>query len=405
MERQGEMSARRAKFQERQALRPPYRAPSMEEINALEPNGFKVVSTFAGGGGSSLGYRMAGFQILWVNEFIEAARETYAANARPYTIIDGRDIRTVEAADILKATGLAVGELDVFDGSPPCASFSTSGKREKGWGKVKAYSDGAQRSDDLFFEFARLLEGLQPKVFVAENVSGLVKGTAKGYFKLIHRRLEECGYRVQARLLNAKWLGVPQSRERTIFVGVRRDLNMSPAHPTPLPYVYTVRDALPWLRSAVHDTSGAFSSGPFTDKPCPAITVGVNSVNSRHYQVAGPEPEPETDISRYEIGAEWGRIGLGEASAKIFQFIRSHPDKPAQTVTACGGRTSTACIAHPYERRKFSIAELKRICGFPDDFIAKGTYAQQWERLGRAVPPMMMSHIAATIRDEILRKL
>ncbi len=112
----------------------------------------------------------------------------------------------------------------MLDGSPPCASFSTAGKREEGWGKVKLYSDARQRTDDLFFEYARILKGLQPKVFVAENVAGLVRGTAKGYFKLILAELKDCGYRVEARLLDARWLGVPQMRERVIFVGVRNDL-------------------------------------------------------------------------------------------------------------------------------------------------------------------------------------
>jgi DNA (cytosine-5)-methyltransferase 1 len=73
-------------------------------------------------------------------------------------------------------------------------------------------------------------------------------------------------------------------------------------------------------------------------------------------------------------------------------------------VTASGGNASTASVAHPTEKRKFSIAELRRICGFPDDFVVTGTYAQQWERLGRSVPPVMMNHIAATIRDKVLPK-
>ncbi|MCZ7641411.1 MAG: DNA cytosine methyltransferase [Verrucomicrobia bacterium] len=78
-------------------------------------------------------------------------------------------------------------------GSPPCASFSTAGKREKHWGKAKPYSDTVQRTDDLFFEYIRLIEGLKPRVFVAENVSGLVKGVAKGYFLEILARLKACG--------------------------------------------------------------------------------------------------------------------------------------------------------------------------------------------------------------------
>lgn len=431
--------------------KPPYRVPLMAEIAAMPWNGFNVVSTFAGCGGSSTGYRMAGFRVLLACEFIPAAQETYLANARPGTIVEGRDIRQVTAEDILRQTGLKVGELDVFDGSPPCASFSTAGKREKGWGEVKKYSDSEQRSDDLFFEYARLIRGLQPKVFVAENVSGMVKGTAKGYFLEILAALKACGYRVSARLLDAQWLGVPQARQRIIFVGVRNDLGLDPVHPDPLPYRYSIRDALPWLdgidigvnpdtgarsgfgvssheadapaptvmahgmngkgkhqtvvRSRViHDTSGQWGMGDVTDRPCPTITVGVNSVNSQHYQVH-TEIEPETDISAYKIGEKWDQVGLGGSVFYGTGLSRPDPDGPCPTVTAAGGGQSTASVLHPTEKRKFTIAELRRICGFPDDFVLTGTYAQQWERLGRAVPPVMMSHIAATVRDQILRKL
>lgn len=193
----------------------------MQEIAALPWNGFNAVSTFSGCGGSSLGYKMAGFKVLWANEFIPAAQEVYRLN-HPSTILDTRDIRQVQPQDILDAIGMKPGELDLFDGSPPCASFSTAGKREAGWGKVKAYSDTKQRTDDLFFEYARLLRGIQPKVFVAENVSGLVKGTAKGYFKLILEELKGCGYNVKAKVLDAQWLGVPQMRQRLIFVEIGR---------------------------------------------------------------------------------------------------------------------------------------------------------------------------------------
>jgi DNA (cytosine-5)-methyltransferase 1 len=155
-----------------QPEKPPYLVPSMAEVMALPPNGYRVISTFAGAGGSSTGYRMAGFKVIWANEFVTAARETYGANMDSATILDGRDIREVDPAEILEATGLEVGELDVLDGSPPCASFSTAGKGAKEWGKVRSYSDTSQRTDDLFLEYARLVAGLKPKVFVAENVSG-----------------------------------------------------------------------------------------------------------------------------------------------------------------------------------------------------------------------------------------
>ena len=348
--------------------KPPYRVPSMKEIAELPWNGFNAISTFSGCGGSSIGYRMAGFRVLWASEFIDAAMDSYKANKATYTIVDGRDIRNVTASEILSAIGLKSGELDLLDGSPPCASFSTAGKREAGWGKVKKYSDKAQRTDDLFFEYSRLLKDLQPKTFVAENVSGLVKGTAKGYFLEILRALKACGYRVTCKVLDAQWLGVPQSRQRTIFVGVREDLGIDPAHPKPLPYRYSVKDAI----------------------------LGTELL----------PVESESDISRFAIGAEWDAMGKpGTQSERFFSLQRPSLDLPSPCITQRAGNASVAGVVHPTEKRKFTIAELRRICGFPDDFILLGTYAQQWERLGRAVPPVMMSRIAATVRDSILAKV
>jgi DNA (cytosine-5)-methyltransferase 1 len=375
--------------------KPLYRIPLMTEIAALPWNGFNAISTFSGCGGSSLGYKMAGYRVLYANEFIPAAQETYRANHKG-TLLDTRDIRKVQPRDILDAIGKNPGELDLMDGSPPCASFSTAGKREAGWGQVKKYSDTKQRTDDLFFEFTRLLTGIQPKVFVAENVSGLVKGTAKGYFLEILAALKECGYRVKCKVLDAQWLGVPQSRQRTIFVGVRNDLAADPAHPSPLPYRYTVRDALPWIVKAVQDPKGQFAIQEASDKPVFWIKAGSAS----HVYV-----EAESDISRYCTGREWDKLAPGEQSDRYFNLVKAHPDKPVPTICSSHGSGSIASVTHPTEKRKFAIAELKRLCGFPDDFVLTGSYAQQWERLGRAVPPVMMSHIAATVRDKILARL
>ena len=161
---------------------------------------------------------MAGYRVLYASEFIPEAQKTYRLN-HPGVYLDTRDIRQVTPESILEIVGKRPGEIDLFDGSPPCCAFSLCGKREKGWGKPHAYSDKAQRVDDLFFEYTRLLKGIRPKVFVAENVKGLTIGTAKGYFKLILCALKECGYRVKAAVLNAQHLGVPQSRERLIFIG------------------------------------------------------------------------------------------------------------------------------------------------------------------------------------------
>jgi DNA (cytosine-5)-methyltransferase 1 len=387
--------------------KPPYRVPTMAEIARIKPNGFRAISTFSGCGGSSLGYRMAGFKILWASEFVEAARESYAANMAPGTILDGRDIREVDPTDILVETGLDVGELDLLDGSPPCASFSTAGKRQAGWGQVKKYSDTSQRTDDLFFEFVRILQGLMPKTFVAENVSGLVKGTAKGYFLEILAALKDSGYRVKCKVLDAQWLGVPQQRQRTIFVGVREDLRdadgklLEPAHPSPLPYYYSVRDAIPWITALNHDSMGLEGRRVYDvgSEPCETIRTPGGGANTRF------EVESESDMSKYAVGREWDQLAEGEQSEKYLQLIRQSRDAPCNTVTAEGGNPSIASVTHPTERRKFSIAELRRICAFPDDFVLTGSYAQQWERLGRAVPPIMMRAIAEVVRDRVLRRI
>lgn len=383
---------------------PPYTVPTMEEIRALPWNGRNVISTFAGGGGSSTGYRMAGYRVLYANEFVPAAAETYALNAAPYTIVDQRDIREVTGADLLAQLGIARGELDVLDGSPPCASFSTAGKRSKGWGKVSTYSDTKQRTDDLFYEYARLVRDLQPKVFVAENVSGLVKGVAKGYFRAILAALQEAGYVVSARLLNAAQLGVPQARQRVIFVGVRKDLGIAPAHPKPRGYVHTVREVLPYIESLTKD-SGGFPAWDATDRPAPTI---LSETADSHYVIRAPGPtvDPETGqditIGRYAIGREWENVKPGASSDKYLNLQKSHPDRPSPTVTATAGQIAAAGVTHYDSPRKFTLQELRAICGFPPDYQLAGTYSQRWERLGRSVPPLMMKAVAETVRDEVL---
>lgn len=381
------------------SAKPTFAVPSMAEIATIPWNGYNVISTFSGCGGSSLGYKLAGYRVLWASEFIPAAQEVYRRN-HSGTILDTRDIRDVTAEDILRTINLKVGELDVFDGSPPCASFSLAGKRQKGWGQIKKYSDTVQRTDDLFFEYSRLLKGIQPKVFVAENVAGLVIGSAKGYFKRILSELKDCGYAVQAKVLDAQWLGVPQRRKRVIFIGVRSDLCRQPVFPRPFPYRYTVDDVLPWINK-IEEVNGFNSIGLGHHRMLPARGTIFPTIQTKPAVV-----EAETNISNYALGKEWDNLSEGQQSKKYFNLIRVNRHQPSPTVTASGGTNpGYATITHPTERRKFSIAELKRICAFPDDFELTGSYAQQWERLGRAVPPVMMQQIAATIRDNILDTL
>jgi DNA (cytosine-5)-methyltransferase 1 len=323
--------------------KPEYIIPTMEEIAAIRPR-HRAMSTFSGCGGSTLGYRMAGFDVFWANEFVPAAREVYQLN-NPTTLVDARDIREIH---IREATGIKIGDLELLDGSPPCAAFSGSGKGAKLWGKEKSYSDKTQRVDDLFEEYIRFVDSLQPWVFVAENVAGMMKGAAQGYFKQVLQKLRDCGYNVKVKLLGAHRLGVPQARERLIFVGVRNDFERDPVFPLPMPYRYTVREILPYVKRL--RLGGMPDKWRHPDRPSPTI-------------------------------------------------FASDADKPESAYFSAGGWIETE-----NERRKFTIEELKIICSFPADFQLTGTYAQQWERLGRAVPPLMMRAIAqpiATLIDEI----
>lgn len=424
-------------------MKPPYSIPSMRAIARRRgSNGLTVVSTFSGCGGSCLGFEWAGFRVVWASEFIEAAAETYRAN-HPGVPLDRRDIREVSGDQIREATGL--DSFDVLEGSPPCASFSTAGARERHWGKVKKYSDGAQRTDDLFFEYVRLLGELMPRAFVAENVSGLTMGVSRGYFNQIHRALAGVGYRVEARVLDAQWLGVPQVRKRVIFVGVRNDLDRAPAFPAPLPYRYSIKDALPHLAAVVQGDGGKglYGQGEVrqsAERPAPTVTMaGMGGKNrycakaevrggtaaphqnkGKRFSLDAPIPtvvgggkgstaatnqfvvEQGLSFEGYAIEQEWERLKPGETSKRYLNLVRPDPDRPVPTVTQTGGIAGAASVTHPVERRKFSIPELRALCGFPADFILTGTFSQQWERLGRAVPPPMMRAVAETLRDEVL---
>jgi len=476
--------------------KPPYRIPSMDEIRSVERNGLTVVSTFSGCGGSSLGFKWAGFRSLFASEFVPAAADTYHANF-PDVPLGIQDVRELEPALLMERLGLERGELDVLEGSPPCASFSMAGKRDKHWGEVKKYSDVKQRTDDLLMEYVRLVDGFQPRAFVMENVYGLTIGVAAGYLNEIIRALTECGYRVWWKVLDAQWLGVPQRRRRVIVVGFRNDVAAgSPFtwYPEPLTYRYSIRDALPWLsrvKAATSHGPNSWDTGEslLLDAPAPSVATSGESAAWYQHEVEGPqvelvvdretswkapiqpslddpidtitshgvssdakhdwklhfrgqgagglhaerertmddvaptiaadgigsggihqhrlEPTPEeleeANIERFAIGREWEEIGEGGQSDKYLNLIRPDSDEPSPTVTQMGGVLGAASVTHPTEPRKFTIAELKRLCGFPDDFELTGSYRQQWERMGRAVPPPMMRAVAESVARVLLR--
>ena len=209
------------------------------DMNTTNKPDRTLVSLFAGCGGSSLGYKQAGFDIKLAVEWDTKAADVYKRNFDGTQMFVG-DIADLTDEQALEITGLQPGELDVMDGSPPCQGFSTAGKR--------TFADSRNR---LFEEYVRLLNLFRPKMLVMENVSGLRKGKMKLMFAEMTLALKDAGYRVSCRELNAWWYGVPQDRRRLIWVGVREDLDMEPGHPEPtVKKPVSVREALEHLYGA-----------------------------------------------------------------------------------------------------------------------------------------------------------
>jgi DNA (cytosine-5)-methyltransferase 1 len=358
----------------------------LEDVKkASSQNLFKVVSLFAGGGGSSTGYRLAGGNVLAINEFIEAAQDAYHKNY-PETYIFKQDIRKLTGEQILSKIGMKVGELDILDGSPPCASFSTAGLREKAWGKEKKYSDKVQRVDDLFYEYARIVKEVQPKVFIAENVKGLTLGVANNLLgspqmsmfsndnenDTIYNTLVNCGYKVRYKILNAANYGVPQARERVIFIGLRNDLNGSITYPKPFDYIISAYEAT----KDVINTQKDINDAKFNE-----------NTQSLHYVKMMKEGQSMSDYHPKGSG---------------FGMTRIYKDKPSPTILQRQGNKASLC--HWEEDRELSVPELIRLMSFPDDYYLGEKYTQKTERLGRAVAPLFMKAIAEHVYKTILNE-
>lgn len=204
-----------------------YKGWSLEELKNVPKNGFRVFSFFSCGGGSSMGYKLAGFDVIGNCEIDQQIFEIYKKNHNPlYSFnMDIRDFLHLEDNEIPKE----LFEIDILDGSPPCSVFSMAGNRENDWGRSKKFREGQsqQKLDDLFFEYIKAIDKLKPKVFIAENVKGLLLGNAKGYVSEILKQIKDIGYEVQVFLLNSALMGVPQRRERVFFIGFRKELGYS----------------------------------------------------------------------------------------------------------------------------------------------------------------------------------
>lgn len=326
----------------------------MSEVRVQMVTGPTLVSTFAGCGGSSLGYRWAGYRELLAIDFDKNSVETFKLNF-PEVPIWNKDIKTVSGSEILKTCRLKKGGLDLLDGSPPCQGFSTAGRRQVN-----------DPRNDLFQEFVRLIEELAPRVFVMENVSGMVKGRMKGCFIEITKTLKALPYRVKCKLMDAKFYGVPQSRQRLIWIGIRKDIGQDPTFPTPLRRVIPVKAALKGL--PVDSSRTLNDLGLEVWKRC----------------------QPGDALDRYHPKGFW------------FNGKKLHPDRPSLTIDKMVLPSGGGGLFHWQHPRCMNIAELKRLSTFPDDFQFIGKFREQWARIGNAVMPKFMEAIASHIRKTVL---
>ena len=359
---------------------------------------FNVLSTFAGGGGSSTGYRLAGGKILAVNEFVPEAQNTYRENYPNTTIVPG-DIKELTGTYLMEQAGVKVSELDILDGSPPCSAFSMAGSVSHGegrthadaFGKKKQYSDikGVENVEDLFFEFLRVAKDIKPKVIIGENVEGLTMGEAKEYFHKIQNTFEEIGYLIVANVLDSSYFGVPQSRKRCFFIGVREDvaekvginfMTMYQLYPDKNDFRTTLGEA---INDVVNEDKEELDY--LIDKISPEKAVGKTLMKMPK------DPDKVLTGMDYHI------------KGHHFNLKRSSLRKPCPTITAMGNLAGVAGTCHPIEDRKFTIKELKRIMSLPEDFKLTGKHKQQSERIGRMVPPLMMKALAESVYNKVLK--
>jgi DNA (cytosine-5)-methyltransferase 1 len=370
----------------------PYTVADVKSASAQKR--FTVISCFAGGGGSSTGYRLAGGDILLINEFVEEAIESYKQNY-PDTPVLVDDIKKYSGEDFLKMANIKAGELDILDGSPPCSAFSVAGKREKGWGKEKSYSDGKKQVaiEDLFYEFIRVAKDVQPKVIVAENVKGITFGEARGKLNAFCNAFEDIGYQVTYSVLNAADYGTPQARERTIFICIRNDicdaigmnfLNLASVFPNK-----TTTEHIS-IKSAIDDIDNdpeevkmllEYVEGSFQKKFLDFLPFNPN----RHIKPSDKQFRQENP------------------KASCFNMIRPAIQLPSPTLTQQGQKMGLSGVFHYAANRKLTIKELKRLMGLPEDYILTGKFDQQAERIGRMVAPKMMAAVADSIYENVLK--
>lgn len=315
-------------------------------------NGLKVFGTFICGGGSTMGYKLAGFEHLGGVEIDPPIADVYKANHSP-KLLYNEDIRVFNSRDNLPTE---LYDLDILDGSPPCSSFSMAGSREKAWGKEKQFREGqaVQTLDDLVFVYCETIKKLRPKVFLLENVKGIIQGNAKAYSKKIVKTMTEAGYVVQVFLLNAASMGVPQKRERVFFIGYQKELGYKP-----LKLVFN-EDAIPFK---------FVDEGQVKRKP---IRDGIKDY--------------------YKITPMGKCVSTVHPKGMYFGTYKQHPEMVSNTCIADSGG---GIMLHPTEDGYLTDNEYIQIGTYPLDYNFKSIDPKYL--IGMSVPPVMTAQIATQI--------
>jgi len=334
---------------------------NLSDLKTVQSNGVKVMSTFACGGGSSMGYKLAGCTIVAANDIDPEMAWHYKKNLNPtlYFLCPIGDLLTKELP-------LELYNLDILDGSPPCSTFSMAGSREKAWGVEKHFREGQAKQvlSDLFFDYLDLVGKLRPKVAIAENVKGMLIGNAKGYTKMVMARFKELGYRPQLFLLNSADCGVPQRRERVFFVAVRDDIDVPPLQLSPQHRWISAGEATSDVQVLTAD-----------EEKDSAPTSGRKELYPGTKQGAS-------------MADECLRI---KGKGNFFTTTRLHPNRPSHTLTS-----EENVAYHWNECRKLTFREFKRLGSFPDDYHAKTDKIGKY-MIGMSVPPKMTEQVARAV--------
>ena len=329
-----------------------------------EKNGLTVFSCFSGGGGSTMGYKLAGCEVLGNVELDRSMNELYLKNHHPrYNFcMDLREFN--ELPDDVISRELF--DLDILDGSPPCTTFSMCGHREKSWGKKKKFREGQkeQTLDDLSFVFIETAKKLKPKVVIMENVDGLIAGEAFVYLQNIYKDLMSNGYRVNHWLLKSENMGIPQRRHRVFFVAIRQDLELDPT----------------WI-----DMSFDYEKVIYGD-----IKTGQG-------QSLGETTETLKWLSRcQETDKKLSHVVLryGEPE-KLYHHIIAWEKDVMQTITA-GGE-----MYRGTDKTRISVEDIINSQTFPQDYVfPRRTYPTVKYVCGMSVPPVMMKRVVQRLIDQ-----